>query len=161
MIQAVCRRCIYHLNAGIRYVMYWVSTRRTGSAVPSHYHHNPHTDQKPPYREVPHLRSSRWYFKWRNAEKFSVPQLYSNDSCSGTCLSAKSCIYHLPTFLSPMWRTADTWRPTILQYFSPFLNWNDWLRYSLFQGNLCWISHYSVCLRCLCNGNLAFGPLHI
>lgn len=41
------------------------------------------------------------------------------------------------------------------------LNLNDWLRYSLFQGNPCWISHYSVCLRYLCNGNLGFGPLRI
>lgn len=110
MIQAVCRRCSCHLNAGITYisVMYWISMERTGNAASSHYHHNPHTDQKLPYREVPHLKSSCWYFKWRNAENFSVPQPYSNDSCPGTCLSPKSCTHHLPTFSSPVWRTADT-----------------------------------------------------
>lgn len=81
MIQAVFRRCICHLNAGIRHVsvMYWISTRRTGNAGPSHHHH---TDQKLPYREVPQLKSACWYFKWRNEENFRVPQLYSNDSCS-------------------------------------------------------------------------------
>lgn len=154
MIQAVFRRGICHLNAGIRHVsvMYWISTRRTGNAGPSHHHH---TDQKLPYREVPQLKSACWYFKWRNAENFSVPQLYSNDSCS----QSKVMYSSLPTFLSPVWRTADTRRP--IQYFSPFLNLNDWLRYTLFQGNPCWISHYSVCLRCLYNGNLGLGPFCI
>lgn len=107
--------------------------RRTGNAGFSHY---PHTAQKLPYRRVPHLKSSCWWHL------------------------SQSRTHHL-AFLSPIWRTADTRRPIVLQYFSPFLNLNDWLRYSLFQGNPCWISHYSVCLRCLYNGNFGFGTLHI
>lgn len=77
---------------------------------------------------------------------------------------AQSQVTHsslLPICLSPaaIWRTADTRRPITLQYFAPLLNLNDGSTYRLLHPY--WVSHYSVCLACLWNGNLRFGPLCI
>lgn len=162
MIQAVFRMCICHVNAEIGHmsVMYWISTRRTGNAS---FPLSPQSTHRPETALQGSSTSQIFMliFQMKECRKLQCVPTLQQWFLSGTCLSPKSCIHHLPKFLSPIWRTADTRRQIILQYFSPFLNLNDWLSYILFQDNPCWIRHYSVCLRCLYNWNLGFGPLCI